>query len=105
MILSTSLFGFSFPDFVDYRPASRRLLFQTVKCLVQIADWQAQESNNMKIIHTSICTMIAMIMANVAAQEAKIIVTGVSTGIKKETGVAPARLNIIDMYEEGGPAW
>lgn len=49
--------------------------------------------------------MIAMIMANVAAQEAKIIVTGVSTGIKKETGVAPARLNIIDMYEEGGPAW
>lgn len=58
----------------------------------------------MKITCACVLATITTAVVEVAAQE-KIIVTGVPTGINAETGVAPARLNIIDLYEESGPAW
>lgn len=58
----------------------------------------------MNISYTFVLAFMAMIVLEVAAQ-GNVIVTGASTGINEETGVAPARLNIINLYEESGPAW
>lgn len=58
----------------------------------------------MKIAYACVLATLTTVVVEVVAQE-KIIVTGATTGINKETGVAPARLNIIDLYEERGPAW
>lgn len=59
----------------------------------------------MKIACACVLATITMAVVEVVAAQEKIIVTGVTTGINEETGVAPARLNIIDLYEESGPAW
>lgn len=58
----------------------------------------------MRLTSPSVLTLITVVMAQVKAQQ-KTIVTGVLTGINEETGVVPARSNIVDMYEESGPAW
>lgn len=58
----------------------------------------------MKNPYTSVLALITIVVLGVAAQE-KVIVTGASTGFIEETGVAPARLNIINLYEQSGPAW
>ncbi|KAK2597581.1 hypothetical protein N8I77_012359 [Diaporthe amygdali] len=38
-------------------------------------------------------------------QSARISVTGPLTGIDRQTGAAPARMNINDMWARGGPSW
>lgn len=38
-------------------------------------------------------------------QPARISVTGPLTGYDAQTGAAPARMNINDMWARGGPSW
>lgn len=59
--------------------------------------------SKMKISRPLMSFMIAF-LAEAVAQQEKIIVTGATTGVN-EKGAAPARLNILDLYEESGPTW
>lgn len=63
-----------------------------------------QNLANMRLTLPYVFIVIVMRIVEVTAQ-GKIMVTGATTGINIQTGVAPARININDLYQERGPSW
>lgn len=61
--------------------------------------------NNMRRNFFPIFPAVALGFSMVAAVQDKISVTGAAEGVNLQTGAAPARININDLYRAGGPAW
>lgn len=64
----------------------------------------------MRPLVTFVSVALAMRASEVVAQRqqqqaARISVTGPVTGFDNQTGAAPARNNINDMWARGGPSW
>ncbi|ROW08234.1 hypothetical protein VMCG_03309 [Cytospora schulzeri] len=59
----------------------------------------------MKLFESLILIALGWRAVDVAARQTKISVTGPLTGVNMQTGAAPARMEINEIYAQGGPIW
>jgi hypothetical protein len=50
-------------------------------------------------------SIVAALVCQATAQSTPIVVVGVQTGVSLTTGQRPARQNINNLHEQGGPQW